>query len=102
MLRSTAGLLRRARDYAELPSYLKAAHYRDRREGLRVDPGTAWCVTEGLAWLGRAQDHSATRDGGAARHYGLRDGWGASYPETTGYIVATILEQARLRADATL
>jgi hypothetical protein len=102
MLRSTAGLLRRARDYAELPGYLKAAHYRDRREGLGTDPGNAWCVSEGLSWLQRAQDQSATRDGGVARHYGLRDGWAASYPETTGYIVPTMLDQGRLRADVTL
>ena len=102
MLRSTVGLLRRARDYAELPSDLKAAHYRDRREGLGADPGSEWCVSEGLAWLARAQDRSATRDGGVARHYGLKDGWAASYPETTGYIVATMIDQARLKADATL
>ena len=102
MLRSTVALLRRARDYAELPDNLKAAYYRDRREGLGADPGSAWCVSEGLAWLERAQDRSSTRDGGVARHYGLRDGWAASYPETTGYIVPTMLDQARLRADATL
>lgn len=29
----------------------------------------AWAVREGLAWLGRAQDSSATQDGGVARHY---------------------------------
>jgi hypothetical protein len=102
MLRSTIGLVRRARDYAQLPSFLKAAQNRDRREGLGTDPGIAWAVSEGLAWLGRAQDQSATSDGGVARHYGLRDGWGASYPETTGYIVATMLDHARRQNDAVL
>lgn len=102
MLQSTIGLVRRARDYAQLPSFLKAAQNRDRREGLGTDPGIASAVMEGLAWLGRAQDQSATSDGGVARHYGLRDGWGASYPETTGYIVPTMLDHARLQNDGIL
>jgi len=59
MLRSTIGLARRARDYAQLASPLKAAQNRDRREGLGTDPGIAWAVAEGLEWLGRAQDNSA-------------------------------------------
>jgi len=99
MLRSTIGLARRARDDAQLPLALKEARNRDRREGLGVDPGIAWAVREGLAWLGRAQDASATHDGGVARHYGLRHGWAASYPETTGYIIPTMLAHAQLRND---
>jgi hypothetical protein len=102
MLRSTIGLARRARDYARLPSALKAAQNRDREEGLGTDPGLAWAVKEGLEWLGRAQDNSATRDGGVARHYSLINGWAASYPETTGYIVPTMLVHARLRNDSLL
>ena len=46
----------------------------------------------GVDWLARAQDLSRTQDGGAARHYGVIDGWSASYPETSGYIVATLIE----------
>lgn len=99
MMQSAIGLVRRAREYAQLPSSLKAARHRDRREGLVTDPGISWAVSEGLAWLGRAQDASVTHDGGVARHYGLRNGWGASYPETTGYIIPTMLAQARLRND---
>lgn len=52
-----------------------------------------------LDWLCRAQD--ATPDGGVARAYGLAwnayfdgRGWQASYPETTGYIIPTLLEAA--------
>lgn len=102
MLHSTIGLVRRARDYVQLPSALRAAHLRDQWGGLAPDPGIEWAVTEGLRWLGRAQDGSATKDGGVARHYGLRDGWAASYPETTGYIIPTMLSQAKLRNDEQL
>lgn len=102
MLKSTMRIMRRARDYAELPAPLKTARRRDRREGLGVDPGTGWAVEEGLRWLGRAQDGSATSDGGVARHYGLKDGWGASYPETTGYIIPMMLHHARGRGDEVL
>jgi len=102
MLRSTIGLARRARDYAQLASPLKAAQNRDRREGLGTDPGIAWAIAEGLEWLGRAQDNSATQDGGVARHYSLGQGWAASYPETTGYIIPTILVHAELRNDELL
>ena len=99
MLRSTLQMLRDVRDYAELPAALKEARRRDRRDGIGADPGIPWAVTEGLAWIGRAQDSSASRDGGVARHYGLRAGWSASYPETTGYIIPTMLDHAALRGD---
>jgi hypothetical protein len=99
MLRSAIRLARSAREYTRLPSGLKAAQKRDQGEGLGRDPGIAWAVKEGLAWLGRAQDASATRDGGVARHYSLQNGWGASYPETTGYIIPTMLAHAQLRND---
>ena len=42
-------------------------------------------------WLCAAQDNSRTHDGGVARDYDLRSGWGPSYPETTGYIIPTFL-----------
>ncbi len=99
MLRSTIGLARRARDYAQLPLSLIAAQHRDRWEGLGSDPGIEWAVKEGLAWLGRAQDASATQDGGVARDYCLSEGWAASYPETTGYIIPTMLAHAGLRRE---
>ena len=59
-------------------------------------------IAEGLAWLGRAQDHSTSADGGVARHYCLVTGWGKSYPETTGYIIPTLIREARLTGDAEL
>jgi Prenyltransferase and squalene oxidase repeat len=99
MLHSTIGFVRRARAYAHLPSAVRRAMDRDRREGLGTDPGISWAIGEGLAWLGRAQDASPTHDGGVARHFDLVNAWGASYPETTGYIVPTMLAQAKLRND---
>ena len=73
-----------------------------RRDALGVspdDPGTERVLAEAIAWLGRAQDHSTTADGGVARHYSLLSGWGPSYPETTGYIVPTMLAWAEARGD---
>ena len=55
-----------------------------------------------LDWLGAAQDRSASADGGAARHYSLVQGWGPSYPETTGYIVPTLLAAGERLGDAAL
>jgi hypothetical protein len=46
-----------------------------------------------MGWLARAQDQG--NDDGVARMYHLRTGWGASYPETTGYIIPTFLVYAQ-------
>jgi len=46
-------------------------------------------LTAAAEWLFRAQD--ATTDGGVAGRYRLAEGWTSSYPETTGYIVPTLL-----------
>ena len=50
-----------------------------------------------MQWLCRAQD--ATPDRGIARMYHVRDGWGASYPETTGYAIPTFFAYADLTGD---
>jgi glycosyltransferase involved in cell wall biosynthesis len=50
-----------------------------------------------VGWLGRAQD--ATPDGGVAASYSLADGWNPPYPETTGYIVPTLLHHAEICGD---
>ncbi len=49
-------------------------------------------------WLGRAQD--ATGDGGVAGRYSLMKGWTSSYPETTGYLIPTLLRLAEVTGDA--
>jgi len=66
------------------------------------DCGPEAAIDAGLRWISAAQDHSASRDGGVAATYHMTKGWSASYPETTGYIVATVLEQAQQRSDAKL
>ncbi|MFB3818855.1 MAG: hypothetical protein ACE147_14420 [Candidatus Methylomirabilales bacterium] len=45
-----------------------------------------------LDWLARAQD--VWQDGGVAGWYALGAGWSPGYPETTGYIILTLLESA--------
>ncbi len=64
---------------------------RDLRGGIGPDPGIRETVENCLGWLMQAQDRSSTTDGGVARHYEFKSGWGASYPETTGYIIPTFL-----------
>lgn len=102
LARTVVTRLRNTRDWAALPSAARRAHRHDTRIGLGKDPGTRPAVREALGWLCRAQDHSVTADGGAARHYSLIDGWGPSYPETTGYIVPTMLSCAPLYEESDL
>jgi len=66
------------------------------------DPGIERSVAEAVGWLCRAQDTSATHDGGVARDYSLNGGWNASYPETTGYIIPTLINYAKLTSDNSL
>jgi len=49
------------------------------------------------AWLCRAQDEMS--DGGLGGRYSLFAGWTSSYPETTGYIIPTLLALARYLRD---
>ena len=90
-------ILQNAVDWVRLPAAARAAWFTDMRGLPDRDPGIEVAIDEAVAWLGRAQDHSASDDGGAARHYSLKTGWGTSYPETTGYIVPTLLAYAALR-----
>jgi len=85
-----------------LPPAADAERLRDRLGVPNEDPGPEKTIVEGVNWLCLAQDRSATHDGGVARHFSLFSGWGVSYPETTGYIIPTLLEVARLRRDKTL
>lgn len=87
--------LRHARAYVRLPAGAKEERHLDLHVGVaQADPGLDASIAAALAWLGRAQDRSRSNDGGVARHYSLQDGWSSSYPETTGYIIPTLLECA--------
>lgn len=67
----------------------------DEKKALGPDIDNETAIALIMDWLCRAQDHSATHDGGVARDFSLIDGWAASYPETTGYIVPTFLDEAK-------
>jgi len=89
-------ILRALRRDPELPATAIDASREDAHGLPRVDPGIERFCDEGVTWLHRAQDCSASADGGIARDYGLLHGWATSYPETTGYIVPTLLDYARI------
>src|SRR5690348_5593583 len=84
------------------PLSARRAAWIDRKGLPDTDPGAELAIENGLSWLCRAQDMSASRDGGVARHFSLIDGWSSSYPETTGYIVDTLLSVAGETSDARL
>jgi len=83
-------------DEIRLSADARSERRADRRGLPAADPGTERVIEEGIGWLCRAQDLSASDDGGVSRDYSLaRRGWATSYPETTGYIIPTFLDCAR-------
>lgn len=99
MLRSIIRSIRRARAYRHLPERAREERRIDRAGLPEHDPGIESVIRESIAWLGFAQDNSASNDGGVARDFSLIKGWNTSYPETTGYIVPTMLAYAKLKHD---
>ena len=83
--------LRKSLASRRLPKVARDERDRDSQGLPCEDPGTAAVIEAGLDWLARAQDYSRSADGGVARDFSLITGWSTSYPETTGYIVPTIL-----------
>ena len=80
-----------------LPRSAREERNRDHKGLPEKDPGAPTVIEACLDWLARAQDHSAGQDGGVARDFSLIKGWATSYPETTGYIVPTVLAAAEAR-----
>jgi hypothetical protein len=74
----------------------------DRQGITAIDPGPDAVVTACTTWLCAAQDNSASADGGVARDFSLVKGWATSYPETTGYIIPTLIELAQRTGQADL
>ena len=94
--------IRAMRRYLGLPPAARRERRKDRQGLPSRDPGAQRVLDACAAWLGRAQDWSASADGGVARHFSLLTGWGNSYPETTGYIAPTMLAYARQRQEQSL
>ena len=102
IIRKIINKARQAKAYIALPSVAKNERRHDLCHGLGEDPGIERTVSEAIDWLCSAQHCSTTNDGGVARHYSLISGWSSSYPETTGYIVPTIIDFAEKQKDETL
>ena len=84
---------------ASLPAAARMERLSDRRGLPAFDPGPHAVVQACTAWLCAAQDHSSSHDGGVARDYNLLTGWSSSYPETTGYIIPTMIALAQRTGD---
>jgi hypothetical protein len=95
-----AAPLGRAYEKLRLPPRAAEELARD-MQGLQPnDPGIDTAVEAGVDWLCRAQDMSTTHDGGVAKNFSLKTGWSSSYPETTGYIVPTLIAHAKQSGNA--
>lgn len=90
---ATRAWARRARGVADLarPAAVRGV-VAAQRSGRVGDDGDH--LADAVGWLYRAQD--ATADGGVAASYSVLEGWNPSYPETTGYIVPTLLHHAEI------
>ena len=91
--------LGRAYDNLRLPPRAAQELARDLNGLQPIDTGIEAAIDAGIGWLCRAQDMSTTGDGGVAKNFSLKSGWSSSYPETTGYIVPTLLDYARTSGD---
>jgi hypothetical protein len=95
MIERIAVPLGRAYNRLRLPTRAGEELARDLRGLPPNDPGIDSAIEAGVDWLCRAQDMSTTRDGGVAKNYNLLTGWSSSYPETTGYIIPTLVAHAK-------
>jgi hypothetical protein len=101
--RIAGAVVGRLRDVRALPVWSAAVRAERRVErvgGHRADAATLPHLGAAIDWLCRAQD--ATGGRGIARGYGLTwsayfraRGWQPAYPETTGYIIPTLIYAAR-------
>ena len=82
-------------EFAKLSKVARAERARDLRGELTGERGLRRAVQAAVSWLCLAQDSTPQKDGGVAHSYSLKEGrWLSSYPETTGYIIPTILQCA--------
>jgi hypothetical protein len=99
MLSTAKRLVRQWQENLALTTAAKDEVRRDRNTTRPTPPAIDTAIHAAMVWLKRAQDLSASRDGGVARDFSLLSGWATSYPETTGYIVPTMLVYADLYHD---
>jgi hypothetical protein len=66
--------------YLKLPADAKAVYGSDKKGPADVDPGTKRIIQETARWLARAQDMTASHDGGVARDFSLIAGWVPALP----------------------
>src|SRR5574341_640592 len=101
VLRSLAGRLRSLQAHPALNPVALVEAWRERNGGHPVSDDHGPHLAAAVEWLVRAQN--ATPDDGFARGYTMlwhphfrRRGWLPSYPETTGYIIPTLYQAARV------
>ncbi len=93
-------IIKTLKDIAFFPNDAKLDLLRDYIGLLREDPLPQKSINASVAWLKRAQDNSVSKDGGVSRHFSYKTGWGPSYPETTGYIIPTLIRHAKETKDS--
>jgi hypothetical protein len=85
--------LRAIKYNAKLPQTAKDAKIRDAicaNDLVNIDEKVA--LNAVLSWLLTSQTNNKLKDNGYARHFSFINGWASSYPETTGYIIPTLIE----------
>lgn len=89
--------LRAIKYNAKLPQTAKDAKKRD---AIRIndiaDIDAQLALDAVFSWLLKAQSDNKLNDHGYARNYSFINGWASSYPETTGYIIPTLIEASHL------
>jgi hypothetical protein len=102
MIRTILESIRHTRLVRDLPTQAEREWRRDSQSLPERDHGIEKTTAAASEWICTAQDRSASADGGVARDYSLINGWNSSYPETTGYIVPTMIEYAQLTNNSEL
>jgi hypothetical protein len=95
--------LKTVREFLKFYNIARAERDRDLRGEVTGDRGMRRAIQAAISWLGRAQDSTPSKDGGVAHSYSVkRRRWLPSYPETTGYIIPTLLQCAEALQDPAL
>jgi rhamnogalacturonyl hydrolase YesR len=84
--------VRRLRELAAMSALDTVEVARRRRPAPRVGG-----IDAGVRWLGLTHDVTGRR--GSSKGYSLLRGWQPPFPETTGYIIGTLLEYSRRTGD---